>query len=90
MFSIDQYLEMIKLKTSVLLAASFQIGALIGGASKSARASLNYGLNLGWLFNYKMICLTYTVIKINLEKILAEMSFLRKDIFISKIIIDCK
>jgi geranylgeranyl diphosphate synthase type II len=49
--SIDQYLEMIKLKTSVLLAASFQIGALIGGASKSDALLLyNYGLNLGIAF----------------------------------------
>ena len=49
--SIDQYLDMIKLKTSVLLAASFQIGALIGGASKSDALLLyNYGLNLGIAF----------------------------------------
>ena len=49
--SIDQYLEMIKLKTSVLLAASFQIGALIGGASKSDALLLyDFGLNLGIAF----------------------------------------
>jgi geranylgeranyl diphosphate synthase type II len=49
--SIDQYLDMIKLKTSVLLAASFQIGALIGGASKPDALFLyNYGLNLGIAF----------------------------------------
>ena len=49
--SIDQYLDMIKLKTSVLLAASFQIGALIGGASKpDALLLYNYGLNLGIAF----------------------------------------
>jgi geranylgeranyl diphosphate synthase type II len=48
---IDQYLEMIKLKTSVLLAASFQIGALIGGASKTDALLLyEFGINLGIAF----------------------------------------
>ena len=48
---IDQYLEMIKLKTSVLLAASFQIGALIGGASKTDALLLyEFGIYLGIAF----------------------------------------
>ncbi len=44
----DMYLEMIRLKTSVLVAASMKIGALCGGASESD-AALMYesGLNLG-------------------------------------------
>ncbi|HQS53240.1 MAG TPA: polyprenyl synthetase family protein, partial [Daejeonella sp.] len=32
--SIEEYIEMIRLKTAVLLAGSMQIGALIGGAEK--------------------------------------------------------
>jgi geranylgeranyl diphosphate synthase, type II len=46
-----QYLKMIELKTSVLLAASFQIGAILGGASdKNARLLYDTGLNLGLAF----------------------------------------
>jgi geranylgeranyl diphosphate synthase, type II len=45
------YLEMIRLKTSVLIAASMSIGAIAGGASQ-ADASLLYdsGMNLGLAF----------------------------------------
>jgi geranylgeranyl diphosphate synthase type II len=32
--SLEEYIEMIRLKTAVLLAGSMQIGALIGGARK--------------------------------------------------------
>ena len=47
----QDYLEMIKLKTAVLLAASMQIGAIIGGADdKDAEAMYQYGLNLGIAF----------------------------------------
>jgi len=49
--SVPEYLEMIRLKTAVLLAASLQIGALIAGAS-SADAQLLYecGMCLGLAF----------------------------------------
>lgn len=49
--SIEEYIDMIKLKTAVLLAGSMQIGALIGGAEKQ-QASLLYefGENLGLAF----------------------------------------
>ena len=49
--SIEEYIDMIKLKTAVLLAGSMQIGALIGGAEKK-QASLVYefGENLGLAF----------------------------------------
>jgi geranylgeranyl diphosphate synthase type II len=47
----SNYIEMIKLKTAVLLAASMQIGAIIGGANTTdAKAIYNYGLNLGIAF----------------------------------------
>lgn len=48
---IEQYLHMIALKTSVLLAASMQIGALLGGASVEQAALLyEFGKNLGIAF----------------------------------------
>ncbi len=52
--SVDQYIEMIKLKTAVLFAASLKIGALIGGASfNDAEKLYDFGLNLGLGFQLK-------------------------------------
>jgi geranylgeranyl diphosphate synthase type II len=49
--SLDDYLQMIQLKTSVLLAASLKMGAIIGGASKRNQDHLYaFGLNLGIAF----------------------------------------
>ncbi|MCM2301853.1 MAG: polyprenyl synthetase family protein [Flavobacteriaceae bacterium] len=49
--SINQYLDMIKLKTSVLLASAFEIGAIIANASDNDRKNIyNFGLNLGLAF----------------------------------------
>ena len=49
--SLDEYLQMIQLKTSVLLAASLKMGAIIGGASKRNQDHLYaFGLNLGTAF----------------------------------------
>jgi geranylgeranyl diphosphate synthase, type II len=46
-----QYLYMIGLKTSVLVAGAMQIGALLGGASaKDARLMYDFGYNLGVAF----------------------------------------
>ena len=46
-----EYLHMIQLKTSVLLAASLKMGALIGGASRYNQDHLyEFGLNLGTAF----------------------------------------
>ena len=46
-----EYLEMIRLKTSVLLAASLQIGAVQGGASpEDARLLYDFGVQLGLAF----------------------------------------
>lgn len=49
--SIEQYLEMIQLKTSVLLASAFEIGAIIGNSSDVDRNLMyQFGLNLGLAF----------------------------------------
>ena len=48
---LDEYLLMIELKTSVLLAASLQIGSILGGASLGNQQHLyNFGKNLGLAF----------------------------------------
>lgn len=49
--SIEEYLQMIRQKTAVLVAGSMQIGALIGGAKKKeARLLYEFGVNLGLAF----------------------------------------
>ncbi len=49
--SVDEYIQMIALKTSVLLAASLKIGALIGGATEGAADKLyQFGKALGIAF----------------------------------------
>ena len=46
--SLDDYIRMIELKTSVLLAASLQLGAILGGASEGNRQHIyEFGRNLG-------------------------------------------
>ncbi len=52
-FSVDlnEYLHMIELKTSVLLAASLQMGAILGGAGKGNQQHIfEFGRNLGLAF----------------------------------------
>ncbi len=52
--TVEEYLLMIKYKTSVLLACSLQIGALIGGASDADQKLLyDFGINLGLSFQIK-------------------------------------
>ena len=47
----QEYLRMIELKTSVLLAAALKIGALLGGADKSdANVLYEFGRNIGLAF----------------------------------------
>ena len=47
----EEYIEMIRLKTSVLLASALKIGALLGGASdKEARLLYDYGVQVGLAF----------------------------------------
>jgi geranylgeranyl diphosphate synthase type II len=49
--SIEQYIHMITLKTSVLLAASLQLGAILGGAGEGNQQHLYaFGKNLGIAF----------------------------------------
>ncbi|ARN78201.1 polyprenyl synthetase [Nonlabens spongiae] len=49
--TIDEYLLMIKLKTSVLLGCSLQMGAIIAGASKEQQQFIyDYGIYLGIAF----------------------------------------
>ncbi len=49
--SLDQYLRMIELKTSVLLAASLQMGALLGGATQRNQDRMyEFGRKLGLAF----------------------------------------
>src|SRR5574343_646193 len=49
--TLEEYLHMIQLKTSVLLAASLQMGAIMGGASESNQLKLyEFGRNLGIAF----------------------------------------
>lgn len=49
--SLEEYIEMIRLKTAVLLAGSMQIGALIGGAKKEQADLLyEFGESLGLAF----------------------------------------
>ena len=48
---IADYIEMIRLKTSVLLAAALQGGAIIGGATEAEQQAIyNYGIHLGLAF----------------------------------------
>ena len=49
--TIEEYIEMIRLKTSVLVAAALQMGAIVANASeKDSESIYNYGLNLGLAF----------------------------------------
>jgi geranylgeranyl diphosphate synthase, type II len=51
MVSFDEYVNMITLKTSVLVAASLQLGAIMGGAGAGSQQHLyEFGKNLGIAF----------------------------------------
>ena len=50
----SEYIEMIRLKTAVLIAASMKIGAVLGGASKKDADKLyEFGINIGLAFQLK-------------------------------------
>lgn len=52
--TVDEYMAMIRLKTSVLLATACYIGAVIAGASEAdCRAFYDYGVNLGLAFQLR-------------------------------------
>ena len=49
--SIEEYMQMIRLKTSVLLATALQIGAYVAGANAAQQKALyEYGINIGLAF----------------------------------------
>jgi geranylgeranyl diphosphate synthase type II len=49
--SLSDYIKMIELKTSVLLAASLQLGSIVGGASEGNQQHIyEFGRNLGIAF----------------------------------------
>ena len=49
-----EYIEMIRLKTAVLLAASLKIGAIMGGATQEdANRLYDFGINIGLAFQLK-------------------------------------
>lgn len=49
--TVEEYIEMIRLKTSVLLAASLKIGAILGGASACDADKLyDFGIKMGLAF----------------------------------------
>lgn len=49
--TIEEYLNMIRLKTSVLIAGAMEMGAILGGASKTdSQLIYNFGLNIGAAF----------------------------------------
>ena len=52
--SVDEYLDMIRLKTAVLLAAALKIGAVIGGSDEdNAQALYDFGIDIGMAFQLK-------------------------------------
>ncbi|MCQ2335677.1 MAG: polyprenyl synthetase family protein [Paludibacteraceae bacterium] len=52
--SLDEYMEMIRLKTAVLLAASLKIGAILGGATDSqAQLLYDFGIYVGLGFQLR-------------------------------------
>ncbi len=49
--SMEEYMDMIRLKTSVLIAGSMEMGAVMGGASECDNNLIyNFGLNIGTAF----------------------------------------
>ena len=52
--TVDEYIEMIRLKTAVLFGASLKIGALVGGATVEESDKLyDFGINIGLGFQLK-------------------------------------
>ncbi len=52
--SLEEYLDMIKNKTAILLAASMKLGAMFAGASEEQMAIVeNYGINIGLAFQLR-------------------------------------
>ncbi len=65
----DEYIEMIRLKTSVLLACAQKIGAILAGARSRIRTiSINLASRLDWLFSFRTIILMFMVTRKSLER----------------------
>jgi geranylgeranyl diphosphate synthase, type II len=68
--TLEDYIEMIRLKTAVLLAASLKIGALVGGASqKEADLIYLFGEAAGIAFQLRTTCWMHSGMKRNLGKL---------------------
>ena len=71
----DDYLNMISLKTSVLLAASLKMGAILGGAGeRNQNLIYEFGRKLGLAFQVQDDYLDALAIRINLANRLAAIS----------------
>jgi len=46
----EEYYEVIRRKTAILMSCACKVGALVSGGEKEAQALANYGLNLGMAF----------------------------------------
>lgn len=52
--ALNDYIEMIRLKTAVLLACALKMGAIVGGASQTdAQALYDFGINIGLAFQLR-------------------------------------
>ena len=68
--TVSEYMEMIRLKTSVLLAAALKIGAVLGGAPEDdARKLYDFGIRMGLAFSCRMTSWMYTGIRKCSERI---------------------
>lgn len=48
--TVPEYMEMIRLKTSVLLSAALKIGAVLGASEDDARKLYDFGIKMGLAF----------------------------------------
>ena len=57
----DEYLEIVKNKTAILMSSACRIGAILGRVSKERKDALaGFGLNIGMAFQLTDDCLDYT------------------------------
>ncbi len=62
--TLSDYLDMIRLKTAVLLGASLEIGALAAQAEpEEVKRIYDFGIALGMAFQLKETCLTFMAIR---------------------------
>ena len=69
----EEYIEMIRLKTAVLLACALKMGAIMGNAPKADTETLyQFGINIGLASSCRMTCWTFTETQPPSAKILEE------------------